>query len=295
MINKLFNALTKSSISVSKFLSSLVKNKKIDNIDEIQEILLSTDIGYKTTSYIIEYLKKSLPRDYEEVEIISNIQNIVSNILQKSDKNILISKDKLNVILLCGVNGNGKTTTIAKLSYLYMKQGKKILVAAADKFRAAAEKQMEDWCNIIGCDFFSIDSNPATICFNATKKAIEDNYDILIIDTAGRLNNQINLMQELSKIEKTIYKANSECNLIKTLVMEANTGQHALEQIKKFNEYLGLDGMIMTKLDGSSKAGILVSIAQECDIPFFFLGIGEKKEDLIEFNPTEFSKSLFQK
>lgn len=262
-------------------------------LDDMEELLIKADLGVNTASSIVDKLRKqnnmkpSLVREY--------LQNEFSAILTAAGSNVLNYKEnELNLYFIVGVNGAGKTTLIAKLAHRFKQQGKKVLVAAGDTFRAAAEEQLDIWSKRAGADIVRNDgADPASVVFDAIKKAKNENYDVILVDTAGRLQNKFNLMQELSKI-KTVIDKNAPDSLRESiLVLDANTGQNGLSQAKVFTECVNLTSVALTKLDGSAKGGIIIAIAKEMNLPVKLIGIGEKMDDLKNFEAQEFVRALF--
>ena len=296
IFKKLSSVLKKSSSKIQNIISSVISKNKITSevVEELEDFLISTDLGVATTEKIITALKEEVKKNKKTSydELLKIISNIVYNILLKCECSFSLSEN-LNIILVCGVNGTGKTTTIGKLArWIHTNYNKKIMFAACDVFRAAAVEQLNYWGKQNNCDLYTEDASAATIAYNSIKKAQDDNYDVLIIDTAGRLNNQLNLMAELEKINNVIYKQiNAMPNYILQII-DATTGQHAITQVKQFQKFAKVNGLIITKIDSTVKAGIIVSIGFDSKIPIYFLGTGEKIDDLIKFNAREFSDSL---
>ncbi|MDX2050409.1 MAG: signal recognition particle-docking protein FtsY [Rickettsiaceae bacterium] len=293
---KIKSALSATSSKLSGIFDFFSK-KSIDKAteEEIEEILLSVDFGVDTTSKIISQLKaiKISSEDSQE-SYKHHLTSIIESIILPAQKPLNIIEKELNVILFCGVNGNGKTTTIGKLSAKFAASGKKVMIAACDTFRHAAVQQLEIWALRAGCAIVKADQNtdPASVAFQAASRAVKEGYDILLIDTAGRLQNQANLMGELAKIVKVLGKINPVYPHHKILTLDATTGQNALMQVVKFMEIVGVNGLIFTKLDGTAKAGALVGITDKFSLPIYFLGAGEQLDDIIEFNAKEFARSL---
>lgn len=293
---KLQEALSKTSNKLSSSIDDIFKKKKLEtsDIEDLEEILLMADIGIETTNDIINNVKNIKFEDNHSVkeikEVLSNI--ITESISQYQDKIIL--KEGLNVILLCGVNGNGKTTTIGKLAYFYMAQGKKVSIAACDTFRAAAVEQIEYWAKKSGCRIVTGEENadPATVAYRATKEALENKDDILFIDTAGRLHNNKNLMEELGKITKVIGKLDDSAPHHTLLVLDATTGQNAFSQLTNFMDICRVSGLVVTKLDGTAKGGIVIGLCKNFKLPVYFIGVGEKIDDLKPFDAKDFSRAL---
>ncbi len=262
-------------------------------LDDMEELLIKADLGVNTASSIVDKLRKQ--NSMKPSQVKEYLQNEFSDILTAAGSNVLNYKEnELNLYFIVGVNGAGKTTLIGKLANRFKQQGKKVLVAAGDTFRAAAEEQLDIWSKRAGADIVRNDgADPASVVFDAIKKAKNENYDVILVDTAGRLQNKFNLMQELSKI-KTVIDKNAPDSLRESiLVLDANTGQNGLSQAKVFTECVNLTSVALTKLDGSAKGGIIIAIAKEMNLPVKLIGVGEKMEDLKDFNAQDFVRALF--
>lgn len=263
--------------------------------DELEELLILADLGMPTVQKIMESIRSYIKQHgkSERKQIIEEISKIVTKTLGE-EKKLELASDRLNILLMVGVNGTGKTTSTGKLAYRFKKEGKKVLLAGADTFRAAAIEQLEAWAERVGVDFISKEqgSDPASVVYDALDKAKHQHYDLLIVDTAGRLHNKQNLMEELEKIHRIIAKQNQEAKVQALLVLDATTGQNAVLQAKYFNEVCRLDGLILTKLDGNSKGGVAVAVCAETALPLYLAGLGEQMEDLVDFNTQEFVQSL---
>jgi len=280
---------------VSNFLNLFNSSNKIDDdtLDEMEESLIKADLGVTTSAEIIDNLRAQKNSITQE-NLKDFLKNQFMDILNKTPSSELNIHDGLNVFLITGVNGAGKTTLIGKLAYNFKNIGKKVLIAAGDTFRAAAEEQLDIWSKRAGADIVRNDgADPASVVFDAIRKAQAENYDILLIDTAGRLQNKFNLMEELRKIKKVIDKEADGLLSESMLVIDATTGQNALKQAEVFSEAVNLTSVALTKLDGTSKGAIVVAIAKEMQIPVKLVGVGEKMEDLREFSPQEFIEALF--
>jgi len=261
-------------------------------LDEMEEILIKSDIGVNTASEIVDKIRYSRLKPSQIKEFL---KNEFEKILSETKNDNLNISDGLNIILITGVNGVGKTTLIAKMAYQYKQEGKKVLVAAGDTFRAAAEEQLNIWSERAGADIVRKDGiDAAAVVYDAINKAKSENYDILLIDTAGRLQNKHNLMEELGKITAVINKLSPDSFKESLLVIDANTGQNGLQQAKIFNEAANLTGIALTKLDGSAKGGIIIGIAKELKLPVKLVGVGEKITDIKIFNKEDFIKALFE-
>ncbi len=263
-------------------------------LDDMEELLIKADIGVNTAAEITDKLREKKTR-IKPSEIKMFLKNEFDNILLSAGSEKLNVKEGLNIYLITGVNGAGKTTLIAKLAYQFKNQGKRVLVAAGDTFRAAAEEQLNIWSERAGADIVRKDGiDAAAVAYDAIKKAQDEKYDILLIDTAGRLQNKHNLMEELGKMTTVIKKLASDCFTESLLVIDANTGQNGLQQAKIFKEAANLTGIALTKLDGSAKGGIIIAIAKELSIPVKLIGVGEKITDIKYFNAQDFTKALFE-
>ena len=262
-------------------------------LDDMEELLIKADLGVNTASSIVDKLRKQ--NNMKPSQVREYLQNEFASILNAAGSNILNYKEnELNIYFIVGVNGAGKTTLIGKLAHRFKQYGKRVLVAAGDTFRAAAEEQLNIWSERAGADIVRNDgADPASVVFDAIKKAKSENYDVILVDTAGRLQNKYNLMQELSKIKSVIDKNAPESLRESILVLDANTGQNGLSQAKVFTECVNLTCVALTKLDGSAKGGIIISIAKEMNLPVKLIGVGEKMEDLKDFDSDDFVKALF--
>ncbi len=299
--DKLSRTLSKTKNSIIGKLNSIISKSNIldDNtLDDIEEALYTSDIGVKTTELIIDKLRERIREEgsNENLDIREIIKREIIKLINKVSITELDHKEKPHVILVVGVNGNGKTTTIGKLAHYYKSQGKKVLIGAADTFRAAAIEQLQTWAERTGSDFVKhqMGSDPAAVAFDSYKAGKARDMDVILIDTAGRLHNKVNLMNELEKITRVLKKFNTNAPHEVLLVLDATTGQNALSQAKQFSLSSGVTGIVLTKLDGTAKGGVTIAINQEMDIPVKFIGLGEQKEDLEVFDPEEFVKSIFE-
>ena len=296
--DKFKKGLEKTKKNVSDSINNAFKIfKKIDDelYDELEEAMILSDMSADSSEYIITELKKRVKekRLTEEDEVKTEIKSIIGEIL--SVDNTLKKENKPYVIIFVGVNGAGKTTTAGKLAYQFAKEGKSVVMAAADTFRAAAVDQLEVWAERAGADFFKGDpqQDPASVVFSAAEHLKATGKDVLICDTAGRLQTKKTLMEELSKIHR-ILKQKTGCEFIESLlVVEAATGQNAVMQAGSFNEVAGLTGIVLTKLDGTSKGGVIIPLVQKTGLPVKLVGVGEQIEDLMEFNPEAYAQELF--
>ena len=291
--------LSKSSKSLSSGLNDLIFKKKIDEnmLDELEDFLIQCDVGVESAKELREKFAstKVNPKDSGKNEIFKIFSNYTSEILKPLEKNLEdISINKPSVILIAGVNGVGKTTTIGKLGKILGKNNKKIVFGAADTFRAAAVNQLDIWAKKINADIVKSDegSDPASVAYKALEHAKNNNFDYLIIDTAGRLQNKKNLMEEFKKITKVVKKIDPNAPHETFLILDATTGQSAINQVEEFKKITPITGIIMTKLDGTAKGGILLAIGRKFKLPIVALGMGEKEDDLQKFNSEYFSNAL---
>ena len=293
--------LSKSSKNLSSGLNDLIFKKKINEniLDELEDFLIQSDVGVESAKELREKFantkvnQKTVGKD----EIFKIFSNYVSEILKPLEKNLEnINKNKPSVILIAGVNGVGKTTTIGKLGKILGQNNKKIVLGAADTFRAAAVSQLEVWAKRINADIIKSDegADPASVAYKALDHAKKNNFDYLLIDTAGRLQNKKNLMDEFKKITKVLKKIDSNAPHETFLILDATTGQSAISQVEEFKKISPITGIIMTKLDGTAKGGILLAIGKKFKLPIIALGMGEKEDDLQTFNSEYFSNALMQ-
>ena len=266
--------------------------------DDLEELLVCSDIGAETAMEVLDRLRDRVYEDRITVPNVAKIElfDILSDMVGESEP-IIYEKGKMTVILVIGVNGVGKTTSIAKMAYDFKKNGKKVLLAAADTFRAAAIDQLAVWVGRAGVELISHSegSDPAAVVFDAAAAAKKRGTDVLIIDTAGRLHNKKNLMNELEKINRVISRELPEANRETLLVLDATTGQNAVVQAKEFKNAANITGLVLTKLDGTAKGGIVISIRKELGIPVKFVGVGEKIDDLQPFDHNDFIGALFER
>jgi fused signal recognition particle receptor len=269
---------------------------------ELEEALISADVGVKTTEAILTSLKEKLKRSPVNGDNVSEgvrlaLEEVIEGMITPADGgNGLNLTAKPAVLLVVGVNGSGKTTSIAKLTRYFRQQDRRVLLAAADTFRAAASEQLITWGDRLGVQVISQKpgADPAAVAFDAFQAAKARGYDLLIVDTAGRLHNKDNLMQELNKIGRVLKKIDPSAPHEVFLVLDANTGQNMIQQARVFQEISGVTGLVLAKLDGTAKGGAVISICHELNIPLRFIGLGEKPEDLEPFNPREFARALFE-
>ncbi len=261
--------------------------------DDMEDSLISADLGVNYSTELIDELRKK--KNIKPSQVKEYLKESFLEVLKSAGSNTVEYKDgELNIYFIAGVNGAGKTTLIGKLAYLFRQKGKKVLIAAADTFRAAAEEQVNIWSERAGADIIRRDkADPASVVYEAIDKAKKENYDVILIDTAGRLQNKFNLMEELSKIKNVISKNAPDALRECILVLDANTGQNGLVQAKVFKDSIDLTSVAVTKLDGSAKGAIVLAIAKDFGLPVKLVGVGEKMEDLKEFNPVDFINALF--
>lgn len=299
--------LQKTSESIfSKLSKAVVGKSKVDEevLDELEEVLISSDLGVETTVKIIQRIEERVARDKylnaSELDLI--LREEIAHLLAENNTQDLLDFElpadkKPYVILVVGVNGVGKTTTIGKLAYLFKNAGKSVVLGAADTFRAAAVDQLILWGNRVGVPVVShgMNTDPASVAYDAIKQGLDTNADLVIIDTAGRLHTKVNLMNELTKIKRVMQKFIPEAPHEIMLVLDGSTGQNAFMQAKEFTKATEVSSLAITKLDGTAKGGVVIGISDQFKIPVKFIGVGEKMTDLQLFNRTEFVDSLFKK
>jgi fused signal recognition particle receptor len=301
LFEKLKNGLTKTRKDMSNKIDGILKSyKKIDEelFEDLEEVLISADVGMTTTMKLIDALRNKVKEDKitdpEGIKILLKGE-IRKLMLESVNDNKLKIEPSPSVILVVGVNGVGKTTTIGKLSNNFKKQGKKVLIAAGDTFRAAAIEQLEEWSNRAGVEFIAHKegADPAAVIFDGVQAAKARKSDILICDTAGRLHNKSNLMNELNKIFRVVEREYGNATKEILLVLDATTGQNAISQAKVFKEVANITGVALTKLDGTAKGGVIIALQSELRIPVKLVGVGEGIEDLQEFNVEDFVEAIF--
>lgn len=303
LLNNLRDRLTKTRDNLVKRIKETVTGKAtLDSktLDQLEDVLISADIGFDLSNRIIEDVRSELlqEKDRDDEKVIFNVLNkqlkkIFEN-NSKSKENENSNAEKPKVILIVGVNGVGKTTTIGKLAYKFKEQNKKVLIAASDTFRAAAKEQLEIWSDRAKADIVMHDKSvdPSSVAFEALDKAIKENYDVLLVDTAGRLHNKSSLMDELNKLNRIITKKLNRAPDETYLVIDGNSGQNALVQADEFSKIIPITGLIVSKLDGTAKGGMVFQISEKKKIPVKYIGVGEGVEDLQQFNPDEFISAL---
>lgn len=296
--DKLKNGLNKTKTSFDEKMNNIFSNfRKVDEelLEELEEALIMSDVGANTSSTIIEKLRERIKKDNikDEEGVKEALREEIQEIFDKTDHSLHL-ETKPSVILVVGVNGVGKTTSIGKIANRLKQDGKKVVVAAADTFRAAAVEQLEVWANRAGCDIVKREEgvDPASVVYDAIKITKEKNADVLICDTAGRLHNKKYLMDELVKIKKVIDKELPEASEEVLMVLDATTGQNAISQVQAFKETVDITGIILTKLDGTAKGGAVIGIVNENEVPVKFIGVGEQIDDMEIFNSEDFVKAL---
>jgi fused signal recognition particle receptor len=295
LFSRFKNNLQKTSNFLSSNILSSFQNKKVDNetLEELEAVLISADISLDVVEKLINSVRKVKTSDQDITKTVSEtLSTEIENILQPREGKILEENNK-KIFIFVGVNGSGKTTTIGKIANKIHKE-KKVLIAACDTFRAAAIEQLKDWTHKNHNDFFSGNANqdPASVAFQATEKFNKENYDYLIIDTAGRLSNNANLVNQLVKLKNVVSKINAETIIETILVLDGTNGSNMIKQVEIFGKELNVSSIIITKLDGTAKGGALISIANKYEIPISYVGLGEKSEDLSVFSAKNYARSI---
>jgi fused signal recognition particle receptor len=300
LIERLRKGVDKTRTHILNNLSEAVLGKKEideDLLDDLEEVLIGSDIGPETTRRILESITEKVERkELTDPEVLQKeIRLEIEKIMSKTYPVLGTSERKPLILLFVGVNGVGKTTTIGKIAAQYRRQGKKVLMGAGDTFRAAAIDQLEEWSRRADCDIVQKDpgSDPSAVMYETVQKGLDEDYDVVICDTAGRLHTKKNLMEELKKMIRVIRKLIPDAPHEVLLVLDSNTGQNAIFQTREFLEVADLTGLVITKLDGTSKGGVVIGIVNEFDIPVRYIGIGEQVEDLRPFDAKQFTESLF--
>lgn len=296
--NAYFEGFKKTDEKFGEGLRKLLNlNKGLDDAfyKDLMQVLIESDVGLETSQNLLNRLKKEV-KQKSITTSVDAIDQLGSDILEVLNDYRIVLEDKLNIILMVGVNGSGKTTSSAKLAQFYKLQGKKVMLVAADTFRAAAVKQLQTWAQRIDIPCFAGKENqdPASVVVDACRKAVDDNIDVLIVDTAGRLQNKVNLMQELQKIHRVIEKTVGYSAQHSFLVLDASTGQNALSQASSFLESSNINAIICTKMDGTAKGGVIIALALTLKIPVSFVGLGEGINDLKEFDKEAYLASITQ-
>ncbi|HEY1095938.1 MAG TPA: signal recognition particle-docking protein FtsY [Alphaproteobacteria bacterium] len=296
-LSRLSDGLSASSQKLTGGLVDFITKVPLDQamLDQLEEALIAADLGpVVATQLVDEFAFNRFGSNVSAEDIRAALAPSIAKILEPVAKTLDTATAKPFVMLMVGVNGSGKTTTIGKLATQFAAQGKKVVVAAGDTFRAAAVEQLTIWSQRSGATIVEkgLNADPAAVAFAALEQAEKDNADIVMIDTAGRLQNQQNLMEELAKIKRVIQKKNPDAPHATILTLDATIGQNALNQVEIFNKIVPLSGLVVTKLDGSARAGVVVSLAKQFNIPIIAIGVGEKAQDLQAFDPMEFARAL---
>lgn len=303
--SKLKEGLSKTRTKIVNTINEAITRKAVlddKTLDEIEEILITSDIGFETAEKIIESARERLHRekDRSKLNILESVKKELVEVLKSENKTVSdgsdIEKFKPYVILIVGVNGAGKTTTIGKLAYNFKQAGLRVIVGAADTFRAAANEQLDIWAERAGVEIVhkGKGADPSSVAFDTIKKAVKEKYDIVIIDTAGRLHNKANLMEELNKIRRVSGKVVDYAPNETLLVLDGTTGQNALAQAEEFSKVTNISGLVITKLDGTAKGGVVFQICAKQKIPVKYIGVGEAIDDLQTFDPDLFVSAIFE-
>ena len=297
IFNKFKMGLSKSSKNLSVGLNNLIFKKRINNetLDQLEDFLIASDVGVEVASELKEKFSNTKVDNVNKSEVFEVFTNYILKILEPLEKKLdHLNKHQPSVILIAGVNGVGKTTTIGKLGKILLKNNKKVIFAAADTFRAAAVSQLEFWAKKINAQIIKANegSDPAAVAYKALEYAKKESFDYLLIDTAGRLQNKKNLMDEFKKIINVLKKIDNNAPHETFLILDATTGQSAINQVEEFKKISPITGIIMTKLDGAAKGGILLAISKKFKIPIVALGMGEKEDDLQIFNAKHFTNAI---
>ena len=295
IFGKLFGALKKSKDNFSEKLRVLFSKNKLGNefYEELEEILISSDVSVTTAEQLVERVKEQAINEKlkDQAYVTQLLRDVLTDTLQQSE---VEPPEYPCVIMLVGVNGVGKTTTVGKLAHYFLSQGKTVTVAAADTFRAAASEQLSVWAERAKVRIVKHEegSDPAAVIFDAVSSAKAKKTDVVIVDTAGRLHVKDNLMNELKKMDRVVRREYPEADFLKLLVVDATTGQNAVNQARVFDEAVELDGIVLTKLDGTAKGGFVFSLSEELSLPVIFAGVGEKMQDLVFFDSKEFVEAI---
>jgi len=299
--NKLKSGLEKTRKLLLTNVDDIILGEKVIDqhlFDELEEALIMADVGPAFTRDLIEKIKEKVKRkELDKPELLKQVlRESMKDILRENDRPFIIPGDRLHTFMMVGVNGTGKTTTIGKMAYQFKQGGHEVLIAAADTFRAAAIEQIEVWCKRVDVPLIKqqLGADPAAVVFDAIQAAKAGKANLLMIDTAGRLHTKVNLMEELKKMKRIMAREVPGAPHEVLLVIDATTGQNAINQAKMFNEEIGITGLILTKLDGTSKGGIVIRIARELQIPIRYIGVGEQLEDLRPFQGDDFIEALFE-
>ena len=297
-LKRLTDGLKKTSASATSQLTGIFTGKKInaDTMESLEEALISADLGVSASSKIVQELAKKYDgKSGDQDELLDALAVAISNILKPLQKQLLVSDTyHPHIMMLVGVNGSGKTTTAGKLARRFSQQGKKVVLVAADTFRAAAIEQLKGWAERSSVDILSAErgADPAALVYQSIEKARQQKADLILIDTAGRLQNRTELMEELAKIVRVIKKLVPEAPHDSLIVLDGTVGQNSISQLKAFQDVSAITGIIMTKLDGSARGGALVALAEEFELPIHLIGVGETAEDLQDFNANAYARAL---
>jgi fused signal recognition particle receptor len=297
-LKRLTDGLKKTSASATSQLTGIFTGKKInaDTMESLEEALISADLGVAASSKIVQELAKKYDgKSGDQDELLDALAVAISNILKPLQKQLLVSDTyHPHIMMLVGVNGSGKTTTAGKLARRFSQQGKKVVLVAADTFRAAAIEQLKGWAERSSVDILSAErgADPAALVYQSIEKARQQKADLILIDTAGRLQNRTELMEELAKIVRVIKKLVPEAPHDSLIVLDGTVGQNSISQLKAFQDVSAITGIIMTKLDGSARGGALVALAEEFELPIHLIGVGETAEDLQDFNANAYARAL---
>ena len=297
-LKRLTDGLKKSSASATSQLTGIFTGKKInaDTMESLEEALISADLGVAASSKIVQELAKKYDgKSGDQDELLDALAIAISNILKPLQKQLLVSDTyHPHIMMLVGVNGSGKTTTAGKLARRFSQQGKNVVLLAADTFRAAAIEQLKGWAERSSVDILSAErgADPAALVYQSIEKARQQKADLILIDTAGRLQNRTELMEELAKIVRVIKKLVPEAPHDSLIVLDGTVGQNSISQLKAFQDVSAITGIIMTKLDGSARGGALVALAEEFELPIHLIGVGETAEDLQDFNADAYARAL---
>ena len=297
-LKRLTDGLKKSSASATSQLTGIFTGKKInaDTMESLEEALISADLGVAASSKIVQELAKKYDgKSGDQDELLDALAVAISNILKPLQKQLLVSDTyHPHIMMLVGVNGSGKTTTAGRLARRFSQQGKKVVLVAADTFRAAAIEQLKGWAERSSVDILSAErgADPAALVYQSIEKARQQKADLILIDTAGRLQNRTELMEELAKIVRVIKKLVPEAPHDSLIVLDGTVGQNSISQLKAFQDVSAITGIIMTKLDGSARGGALVALAEEFELPIHLIGVGETAEDLQDFNANAYARAL---
>ena len=281
-----------------KITNVIVGNPNLDEdfLDELEESLIISDIGIDTTEKIMEQLRERVNARYitKPEEVQKALESVIADLVDKGERNRLCKENPL-IILMIGINGGGKTTSIGKIANLCQKTGRSVMLAAADTFRAAAAEQLQQWGERIGVRVIRHEegTDPSAVIYDSIQAAKAAGTDVLICDTAGRLQNKKNLMKELEKMNRIIDREYPEAHRETLLVLDSTTGKNAVSQAQEFSEIAEITGLVLTKLDGTARGGIAITVTDQFDIPIKYIGVGEGIDDLLEFNPTQFAEEIF--